>query len=249
MIGLTTMDKRLTTPDSMEVLPMSCGISDETARIKASRLMNKLTQYNDADNWFKGVRSLGFHEDASNTKRWRAILRLPIVQRDLIGFWFDRKKQKMERPDPKRTNTVLLVKLYADELIRRTAYGQKHSEGRGLYLGGTGFERSAILHPERDQSRESMQESTVIFMKITFHSLQRLFQRGYGLSDDGEVSYKRLLTCLYEVWLEGEIMFRQTSNEKQVAVPYKGLRFILARKSSVNNDAPLDLITVLPPLK
>ena len=243
------MDKRLSTPDSIEVLPLSCGISDETAKLKASRLMNKLMHYNDAENWFKGVRSLGFHEDASNTKRWRAILRLPIVQKDLIGFWFDRQKQKMERPDPKRTHTVLLVKLYADELIRTTTYGQEYSEGQGLYLGGTGFERSAILHPERTQSRESMQESTVIFMKITFHSIQRLFQRGYCLSDDGEVSYERLLTCLHEVWLEGEILFRQTSDEKQVTVPYKGLRFVLARKSCANNDAQLDLITILPPLK
>ncbi|KAA1172794.1 hypothetical protein FWJ25_13350 [Marinobacter salinexigens] len=241
------MNKRHLTPDSMRVLPVKCGISDETAKLKASRLMNELMQYNDAENWLKGVSFLGFHEHASYTKRWRAILRLPIARKDLIGFWFDRKKQKMERPDPKRTNTVLLVKLYADELIRKTAFGQEYNEGQGLYLGSTVLERSAILHPERSQSEQSIQDSTIIFMKITFHSLQRLLQRGYGLSDDGEVSYERLLTCLYEVWLEGELLFRKTSGEAQVIVPYAGLRFVLAKKSGANNDAPLDLITVLPP--
>lgn len=243
------MNQRPTTPDPMELLPLSCGISDETARIKASRLMNKLMQFNDAENWFKSVRSLGFHENASSTKRWRTILRLPLVQKDLIGYWLDRKKQNMARPDAKRTSSVLLVKLYADELVRKTASGEEHKGEQGLYLGGTMFQRSAVLHPERAQSQQSTKESTIIFMKITFHSLQRLFQRGYGLSEDGDISYERLLKCLFDVWLAGENLFKQSSEETRVTVPYSGVRFVLARPSCTDNDAPLDLITVLPPQK
>jgi hypothetical protein len=245
-----TMIQRRALPDPMNLLPLACGISDETARIKASRLMNELMLFNDPESWFKGLRSLGFHENASGTKRWRAILRLPTVQKDLIGFWLDRKKRNMERPDAKRTSCVLLVKLFADELVRTTSFGQEHAEERGLYLGCLVLPRSAMIYPERAQSRQSHQESTIVFMKITFHSLQRLFQRGYGLSENGEVGYERLLKCLFDVWLAGENLFKQTREETRVIVSYAGLRFVLARQSCINNnEAPLDLITVLPPQK
>ena len=243
------MNQRPTTPDPMALLPLSCGISDETARIKASRLMNKLVQFNDTENWFKGVRSLGFHENASSTKRWRAILRLPQVHKDLIGFWLDRNNQWMERPDAKRTRRVLLVKLYADEIVRNTSQGRISTGENGLFLGGTNFQRSAILHPERVQSRQINEDSTIIFMKITFHVLQRLFQRGYGLSDEGELSYERLLKCLFEVWLAGENLFLEAPEKSQVIVPYDGLRFVLSKRDCVNNEAPLDLVTVLPAQK
>jgi len=80
--------------------------------------------FNDPESRFKELRSLGFHENASGTKRRRAILRLLTVQKDLIGFWLDRKKWNMEHPDAKRTSCVLLVKLSADELVRTTLCGQ-----------------------------------------------------------------------------------------------------------------------------
>jgi len=243
------MIQRLATPDPVQLLPLVCGISDETARIKADRLMNKLMQFNDSENWFKSVRSPGFHENASGTKRWRTILRLPLVQKDLIGFWLDRKNRNMARPDAKRTSSVLLVKLYADELVRKTTSGEEHKGEPGLYLGGTMLQRSAILYPDRAQSRHSNEESTIVFMKITFHSLQRLFQRGHGISEDGDISYECLLECLFEVWLAGEILFKQSSEETRVTVPYSGIRFVLAKPSVTNNEAPLDLITVLPPRK
>lgn len=243
------MIQRIATPDPMQLLPVVYGISDETARIKAERLMNKLIQFNDAGNWFKSIRFLGFHENASGTKRWRTILQLPLVQKDLIGFWLDRKNREMVRPDAKRTNSVFLVKLYADELVRKTAYGAKHKEGQGLYLGSTMLQRSAILYPERARSRELTEVSTMVLMKITFHSLQRLFQRGYGLSDDGNISYERLLKCLLDVLLAGENLFQQAPEETRVTVPYLGLRFVLARQSGTNNAAPLNLITVLPSRK
>lgn len=243
------MIQRRALPDSMNLLPLACGISDETARIKAIRLMNELMLFNDPESWFMGLRSLGFHENASGTKRWRAILRLPTVQKDVIGFWLDRKKRNMERPDARRTSCVLLVKLFADELVRTTSCGQEHAEERGLYLGCLALPRPAIIYPERAQSRQSHQESTIVFMKITFHSLQRLFQRGYGLSEEGGISYERLLKCLFDVWLAGKILFGQTPEETRVIVPFAGLRFVLARNTCINGEAPLDLITVLPPQK
>lgn len=243
------MKQRHTIPESFELLPPVCGISDETARIKASRLMNKLVELNDPEYWFKGVRSLGFREDVSDTKRWKAILRLPTVEKELIGFWLDRKNRQMERPDPKRTSRVLIVKLHADEIVRNTSQGRVNTGEEGLFLGSTCFQRSAILHPERAQSQQINQDSTMIFMKITFHVLQRLFQRGYGLSEGGDVSYERLLKCLFDVWLAGEFLFRKAPEDGQVIVPYGGLRFVLCRRGCSNDEAPLDLVTVLPAKK
>jgi hypothetical protein len=52
---------------------------------------------------------------------------------------------------------------------------------------------------------------------------------------------------LYDAWLAGKIVFGQTLEEAQVIVSYAGLRFVLARQSCTNNEAPLDLITAMPP--
>jgi len=50
-------------------------------------------------------------------------------------------------------------------------------------------------------------------------------------------------------WPVRENLFKQTPEETRVIVSYAGLRFVLARQSCINNEAPLDLITVLPPQK
>lgn len=81
-------------------------------------------------------------------------------------------------------------------------------------------------------------------LKLTFHVLVRLIQRGRLLSDDGEISYMQLLKLLSEVQHLAEIEYdKQTTFPAEFKVDFMGFTFVV---KAVADTATMTLVTVYP---
>jgi hypothetical protein len=217
-------------------------ISDSTAAIKARRLMEQLTKSASVENWQTVIAELGLNEELSNTRLWKRPLFRSAKRNDMLCLWFDRRKQLMDKPDAKRTAEVMLLKIsVVDESSEH--YDPSYE---GIYLAFQGVQRNVILNPQR-RSDEDKGFMAGALLKITFHVLQRIIQRGHGLADDGQISYYQLLNYLSFVWLTAE--YQRVEHREfpvDLTVEYEGSRFIV---HSPDKRAPMTLITLLPKKK
>lgn len=226
-------------PDSTLATP-EYEISDHTAALKASRLMQELKDYASPENWHKTLKELGFNQGITNTRRWRRVLKLPQTRKDVIAACLDRNGQVMERPDPKRTAEVMVWLLSSATPEGESSNGSEND----LYLSVIGFKRSEVLHPEKT---DYMVGASRTMLKISFHALQRMIQRGYGLTKTGTISYRELLRCLTGVWCEAcNHRTEKTTLPATFKVEYRGAIFIVKLNEEDNEMA---LVTMLPPKK
>lgn len=233
------MTKKIPEPETTLATP-EYDISDHTAALKARRLMAELKEYASSENWAKTNASLGLAGNISNTRRWRKILNMPRSRKDISGAWFDHKGNMMERPDPKKTAEVLVRILAATS----PSGNGDSAQDRELYLGTMKFRRNEILRPGRlDEQLGGAYKA----LRVSFHALQRMIQRGYGLSKDGELRYRALLDCLASVWEDAYQRFEiETSFPAEYRVEQEGAVFVVKVD---NASTEMDLVTMLPPKK
>ena len=217
------------------------AISDQTAALKAGRLMQELKDYASPQNWLHSLGELGFREGISDTRRWRKILRLPQTRKDVIAACLDRNGNVMERPDPKKTAEVMVWLLTASTSDREDP---EHASENQLYLSVIGFKRSEVLHPEKI---DYMVGAPRRMLKVSFHAVQRMIQRGYGLTKTGDVSYQELLLCLTGIWGVGfKLRSEQTTFPATLKAVYEDTIFVIKVDDEVKEMA---LVTMLPPKK
>lgn len=231
------MTKTIPEPETTLSTP-EYAISDHTAALKARRLMTELKEYASSENWAKTNAELGLNGNISNTRRWRKILNMPRSRKDISGSWLDHKGNVMARPDPKKTAEVVVRILAAN-----TRPGNQGGEDeRQLYLGTMKFRRNEILRPGR---LDKQLGGTYKALRVSFHALQRMVQRGYGLSNDGEIRYRALLDCLASVWEVAYQRFeKETSFPAEYRVEHESAVFVVKVD---NAGSEMDLVTMLPP--
>jgi hypothetical protein len=178
------------------IVTPSFEISDHTAAIKARRLMNELWDYSSEEHFNQWKTNMGLGV-ASNSKRWKAALRLPITSNEVFGSWEDKSGKSMDKPDFKRTKQVILY-LLASGAVKQ-AEDEEGDPDKGLFLASLIYERSHVLNPKPRQGIGLIGQ-VCYMLRITFHVLQRLIQRGVGLSADGQISHQELLMHLFVVW-------------------------------------------------
>lgn len=237
------MARRLPKPAITLTTP-TFEISDSTAYIKAQRLMKELKTHANQQNWLRTNQQLGVQKERSQSKKWRALLDLPRKRQDIIGIWLDKAGRPMERPDPKRTAELVIFMLAA---------ATPHMQGEDpvadgkeeLFFSAATYNRTAVLYPDRGPKDD--RGLLYSLMKISFHSLQRMIQRGYGLSEDGEISYQRLLHVIDSVWDDATDLY-----EQQEIFPAE-FKLVFAEATFVvkafADTSTMDLVTVLPPKK
>jgi len=227
------MPKTIPEPSISISIP-AFAISDQTAAIKARRIIEQIKGYATLENWHKRNATLGLKVGISNTRAWRIILGLPRTRKDAMGFWFDRKGNQMDRPDEKRTHEVALLMLSSNAV--QSVTGTELDDG--LYLSLVCYNRTGVLQRQRTHALNT--EGAVL--SVTFHVLQRIIQRGYGLSPGGELTYRGLLTCLVDVWSLAVEASERAPGEK-VVIDYQGGRFVIQWPSK---EKPMILVTLLP---
>lgn len=233
------MYKKIPEPKTALVTP-KYEISDHTAALKTRRLMQELKGYATAENWISTLRQLGLKAGISNTRRWRRVLKLPYTRKDVIAACLDRNGDLMDQPDPKETAEVMVWLLTAappeDE--------SDDSPNTDLYLSVIGFKRSEVLHPEKAKDPVGAPRT---MLKVSFHALQRMIQRGYGLSVEGELSYLELLFCITGIWgAANNEMPEKPTHQVSIKVEYKGATFVLKMDTG---DTEMTLVTMLSPKK
>ena len=180
-------------------------ISDHTAALKARRLMTELKEHASAENWARTNTQLRVKKGISNTRRWRRTLQMPRTRDDILGAWVDGNGEFMRRPDPKKTAEVIIWILAAGA----TSGKINSAPDAELYLAWISFKRSEVLHPEKVGHKVGPANT---MLRITLHAIQRMIQRGYGLTDKGEISYIVLLDCLLMVWQKGRRLLDQETS-------------------------------------
>jgi hypothetical protein len=237
--GNARMAKTISEPDTFLSTP-EYVISDQTAALKTDRLMRELIDYASPENWHRSLKELGFKEGISDTRRWRKILRLPQSRKDIVAACLDRNGEVMEWPDHRKTAEVMVWFLSSGTPEKEVEYARKNQ----LYLSVIGFKRSEVLHPEKV---DYMVGASRTMLKVSFHALQRMIQRGYGLTRTEGVSYRELLLYLTGIW--GAAIKHWTDETTFPAtfhVEYKDTEFVI--KVDVEGKE-MTLVTMLPPKK
>ncbi|WP_166256378.1 hypothetical protein [Marinobacter salicampi] len=245
------MGKRVPEP-AMKLSVPPYEISDHTAAIKARRLMAKLTDYATADNWGRKNVAMGLNNESSPTRRWKTILNMPKLRNDLLGGWFDRHGRPMPKPDPKTTAKVMVWMLASTKkrigyMDGDNVFGVVEGEDSVLFLAGFIFSRNEIRRPD-EMGRQV--GTAVVMLQVTFHAIQRMIQRGYALTEDGELGYIDLLNCLAYVYSNAKASYEaDKSLPATYRVEHEGAVFIVQAKMGRNNEEDMTLVTMLPPKK
>jgi len=208
-------------------------ISDQTAAIKARRLMGNLMDYGTPENWLRTMQSFGIKPEMSSTRKWKAVLQLPRQRKDSIGYWLNKSGERMEKPHPKETSEVLLFQLITD----RAGDGDSR-----LTLTTISLKRTNILSPQR---RGSLDSKALAKMTVTFHVLQRMTQRGHALSSNGEISYLKLVEFFTQIWQSAAdlCLDQPHSLPAKFEIEHEGAVFIV---KATNIASAMALVTMLP---
>jgi len=233
------MPKRIPEP-TIKVSTPEYEISDNTAMIKAQRLMKELKAYGTAKNFAQKCAEVGFQEGLSPTRRWRAILKMPQLREDLLGAWYDRKGQLMLKPDPKKTATVQLWFLASNT----PPIGATDDSWTALFLTMISLQRREFLNPQT----ANHQPGTVInLVKVTLHALQRMIQRGFVLTEKGEISFIQLLECLTQVWAIADDRYREEGTlPAEYKIDYQGAIFVVKASEDYWGKIAMTLVTMYP---
>ncbi len=222
------------------------AISDSTAAIKADRLKREISAWSSRENWVKLLKNAEVRSEISPTKRWRNIVSADRKQSGLLTHRFDKKGLRTETRDPKKVSRVLAYTLYDGEVLA-IEKDESSSLSEGCFLACAIFNRTRILNPKRDVSHNAA-EDTRALLRVTRHALQRLFQRGFGLSHNGNIEYGALIelfvTCREQVakaWGGGNS--NQHGQLDEIEIPLKTVRLVVKRDD--NDDVPT-LVTIEP---
>ncbi|MBW3198996.1 hypothetical protein [Marinobacter nauticus] len=234
----------LSPPPSATVLPNA--ISDGTAALKADRLKREISAWSSRENWIKILKNAEVRSGISPTKRWSNIVSADRKQSGLLTHRFDKKGLRTETRDPKKVSRVLAYTLYDGEVVT-IEKDESSSLSEGCFLACAIFNRTRILNPKRNVSHNAA-EDTRALLRVTRHALQRLFQRGFGLSHNGNIEYRALLelfvTCREQVgraW--GGTSPDQHGQLDEIEIPFNSVRLVVKRDD--NDDVPT-LVTIKP---
>lgn len=231
------MIKRIQEPDLRLVSP-TFEISDGTAAIKAKRLMNELKKLGEPEVWFQNCATLGLKANASNTRRWRAILDMPRRRSDVRGIWLDRNGNQMEKPDSRKTAEVAVATLLTDD-PQSSQPNQSESE---LYLGLVNFQRKDFL---RAPGHRISPSNAGLILHVSQHVLQRMIQRGFSLTETGEISYRGLIEFFLLIYAEARQKTKEIDQYPATFnVEIEGAVFVV--KAPSDHDV-MTLLTMLPP--
>jgi|AntDeeMinimDraft_5_1070356.scaffolds.fasta_scaffold01779_4 hypothetical protein len=236
------MAKRIPAPTITFSTP-KYKISNDTAVIKARRLMKELKEYGGAKNFEKNCAAIGFTPDASPTRRWQAILKMPKHRGDLFGAWYDKGDQIMIKPDPKKTTTVRFWFLASNTPpIEAT-----DDTWTALFLTMAVMRRREFLNPQTVNNQTGI---AFTLIKVTLHSLQRMIQRGFVLTENGEISFMQLLECLMQVWVHADERYREEcALPAEYKIEYEGAIFVIKAAEDYWGQVAMTLVTMLPPKK
>lgn len=222
---------------------LNVSISDETAMIKARRFMDNLKSYSDLGNWAATSQRLGLNGQGTPKKAWETILRFNKTRKDSLVYCTDKTGNMAPASNPRKVSFVHVVNLLASGPAGLADDGSIVEYG--LWLANLTFTRSRVLRPRYGDS----QPDVASLLKITMHSLQRIFQRGYGLTEDGELDYMHLTRLT--VWLWQECVERYEGlpgSVDQITISASEAKFVVSRTGS-EPMSPMTLITVLPARK
>lgn len=208
---------------------LDCPISDETAMIKAKRYMEQLKEYGSESNWYAVSKQYGLDINSTPSKQWKAILRLANTRKDARYLCFDAKGVQVAPTAKKKIRMVTSLNLASDEYFE------------GVHLIYLRWHRSLTLRPRLD----TPPFDAVPILKITLHSLQRIFQRGYGITKDGELDYLHLTDVLIDVFAEA---FEEKTNgnaDNKIIVDIDSARCVVVCEE-LPPASPMTLVTVLP---
>ena len=241
---MSTLDKSLSPAPSATIIRDT--ISDSTARIKAERLKREISAWSSSENWKKTIVSVGVRTDISPTKRWRNIISADKKQSHLLTHRFDKKGLRTETLDPKKISKVILYTLYDGEAKAVEEDGST-SSFEDCLLACVSFDRTRSLNPRRSGSHDA-EDDTRALLRITRHALQRLFQRGFGLSQNGSIEYQNLLqlfiTCRDQVgraWAGTSP--DQPGQQNEIEIIIDDVRLVVKRDA--HDDIPT-LVTIKP---
>lgn len=211
-------------------------ISDQTAMIKAKRFMDSLKGHSDVFQWFRDTAGLGFNGVSTPTNRWKTVLNFHQTQKEAKVFSMDSKGEPMAPGKQKNASMVILIRLAHEK--RRLSFD-------GLQLIMVFFKRSKVLRPRGP----ALGLDVRTMMEVSLHSLQRFFQRGYGLTKEGELDYLHLTDVLIWIWTEASSRLGKNSPDvNEVTIDLDEARCVVARHQDPKGP-PLVLVTVLPPRK
>lgn len=162
-------------------------ISDTTAAIKADRLWKIVQREKGHDTQILEVLANRHGSIEPGIRLWSRILRLHEVIPDSTVCFFKSNGEQQQEGHDKRTKAVLLTGLFVDQF--------NHSNQR-LLLGSHLFKRSEFRNGSKGDGKLVLTPN----LYLTHHAVQRLFQRGYGLTKDGEIDIGEFINILKLVW-------------------------------------------------
>lgn len=162
-------------------------ISDTTAAIKADRLWKIVQNEKGHDTQILAVLANCQGSIEPGIRLWRRILRLhDLIPNSQVRFFKSNGEEELEGHE-KRTKAVLLTGLFFD---------QSNPSNQRLLIGSHLFTRSEFRNGSKGRAKLTLTPN----LYITRHATQRLFQRGYGLTKDGEIDIGEFTSVLILVW-------------------------------------------------
>ena len=162
-------------------------ISDTTAALKAERLFKTVSHEKGEDTQILAVLANRHGSIEPGIRLWKRILRLrDLIPDSRVSFLNSNGKEEQEGHE-KRTKVVLLTGLFVD---------QSNQSSQRLLLGSHLFSRSEFRNGSKGRAKLTLTPN----LYLTHHAIQRLFQRGYGLTKDGEIDIGELTNILTLVW-------------------------------------------------
>ena len=166
---------------------LSSQISDTTAALKAEKLFKTVLHEKGQDTEIRAVLADRHGTLDSGIRLWHRILKLRELIPDSSVRFYDSNGQEHDEGHEKRTKAVLLTGLFVD---------QTNQSAQRLVLGSHLFKRSEFRNGSKGRGKLILTP----MLYLTHHAVQRLFQRGYGMTDDGQVDIGEFTSLLSLVW-------------------------------------------------
>lgn len=225
--------------------PVAAQISDHTATIKVNRFLKEMKKSHQTNDFFNPELFVDFHKKFSVTRVWKDSMSVPKRNKNVITVYLNKKMETSvfcpeegltKIGDPKQTAWVGHFSLV-------------HANKDDIY-GGRGFE--GLLLARMIYSREFIRkgiasDGQLILdspLKVTFHSLQRLVQRGHCMADNGQITYRKLLVTLYKLY--HQMLFQNRSRDEDGLMQFRFVEGGLRHVISVDKYMYGTLVTVLP---
>jgi hypothetical protein len=151
--------------------------------------------------------------------------------------------EMLKRDSPMRGNSVPLT---FEEFVQSSdIFKDGEIYHTGLWFTLYSYERGKVLRPRRGE----VQPRFYPVVKITLHAIQRYFQRGYELTDNGEITYRQLVEGLQMACYEAFGEMLDDLDLKSYTLSYKEIQFVFKREEKNPLDGEgeaIALVTILP---